>query len=251
MTKRAMVTGASEGIGRVFAKALVGRGYAVRAVARSEAKLKELAAEVGSGVEALAADLSTAEGQRKAAEALEAGGFDLLVNNAGVGLVGPFADAEVDKLLAMLRLNCEAVVALSHAFLKGAKAGDALVNVSSTLAFMPSPGLGTYAATKAFVTSFSEALWYEQRDRGVYVMGLCPGITSTRFQENAGGRKEDVPQNMAQTPEQVVDEALAALDARRSPTVITGVQNKAGAMLSRALPRKAMVSVMGKAMMKR
>ncbi len=251
MTKRAMVTGASEGIGRVFARALAGRGYAVTAVARSEAKLKELAAEVGSGVEALSADLSTAEGQRAAVAALEAGGFDLLVNNAGVGLVGPFAEAEVERVQAMLRLNCEAVVALSHAFLKGAKRGDALVNVSSTLAFMPSPGLGAYAATKAFVTSFSEALWYEQRERGVYVLGLCPGITSTRFQENAGGSKDDVPQGMAQTAEQVVDEALAALDARSRPTVITGVQNKAGAVITRALPRKALVSVMGRAVMKR
>ncbi len=246
MPKKALVTGASEGIGKVFAKALAQEGYLITAVARNEARLNALVKELGAEHSAIAADLSTESGQAKVAAALEAGHFDLLVNNAGVGTSGGFLDHSIEKQKAMLRLNCEALTSLSYAFLKNAKSGDALINVSSTLAFLPMPSLGLYSATKAFVTSFTESLWFEQKKRGIYVMGLCPGITATSFQVNAGGRTEDVPASLAQTPEQVVAVALKALKTRTKPTVISGTQNSFFVALSRLLPRRSTVSMMGK-----
>ncbi len=248
MSKKALVTGASEGIGFAFAKKLASEGFTITAVARTETKLKDLIKELGTGHDYLVADLATDAGQKKTVDELMGTHYDLLVNNAGVGVVGEFADAPIERQLQMVRLNCEAVLCLSHAFLKKSKSGDALINVSSTLAFLPMPSIGLYCATKAFVTSFSESLWYEQKKRGVFVMDLCPGITATNFQTNAGGKKEDLPEGMAQTPEEVVANAIRALKARRTPTVISGVKNQVFASMSRAMPRKSVVSMMGKMM---
>ncbi len=241
-----MVTGASEGIGHSFAKRLAKEGYQVTAVARTEAKLKQLLSEIGSTHAYIVADLSTEEGQDKVAMALKEQHFDLLINNAGVGTVGAFFQVPLQKQKKMLRLNCEAVMVLSHAYLETAKPGDTLVNVSSTLAFLPLPAIGLYSATKAFVTSFTESLWYEQKERGVYVMGLCPGVTSTNFQVNSGGKAEDVPQGLAQTPDEVVDTALKAIGARKQPTVISGIKNRVFAGISRAMSRRSTVNMMGK-----
>jgi uncharacterized protein len=246
MAKKALVTGASEGIGKVFAEKLSEGGYQVMLVARNEGKLKACVAELGNGAGFLVADLSTHEGQAKVVAEIQSSNYDLLVNNAGVGTVGKFTDVSIDKQLAMLRLNCEALVSLSYAFLKKAKKNDALINVSSTLAFLPMPTLGLYSATKAFVTSFTESLWFEQKERGVFVMDLCPGVTSTRFQTNAGGKMEDLPKGMSQTPEVVVDVALAALRSRSRPTVISGSKNRVFAALTRFMPRKTTVNIMGK-----
>lgn len=246
--KKALVTGASEGIGYSFAKKLAAQGYTITAVARNESKLKDLVQNLGVGHSYIVADLSTESGQKNISDELNSGLYTLLVNNAGVGVVGAFAETSIDKQISMMRLNCEAVVKLAHAFLKNAVRGDALINVSSTLAFTPMPTIGLYCATKSFVTAFSEVLWFEQKEKGVFVMDLCPGITSTNFQTNAGGSVEDLPKNMAQTPEQVVDNALAALTARTQPTVISGVKNKIFAGMSRVMPRKSLVSMMGKMM---
>lgn len=247
MAKRALVTGASDGIGRVFALQLAKQGYEVTAVARNADRLAEVVKAMGSGGHrSVIADLSTVEGQAKACQVLESTRYDLLINNAGVGTSGPFTEVPLEKQMAMVRLNCEAVVALSYTFLKNAKAGDALMNVSSTLAFLPMPMLGLYCATKAFVTSFSESLWFEQKKRGVHVMDLCPGITSTSFQVNAGGKMEDLPASLAQTPEQVVSFALKHLEDRQRPTVISGAKNRSLAFVTRLMPRSAVVRMMGK-----
>lgn len=245
MTTRALVTGASEGIGRVFARALAGQGYQITAVARNEARLRSLVDELGPGHEVLAADLSDAAAQRRVADELGRGHYALLVNNAGVGLAGGFADMPLERTLTMMHLNCDALVCLAYAFLQHAEPGDALINVSSTLAFLPMATLGAYCGSKAFVTAFSESLWYEQKRRGVYVMGLCPGITATGFHANAGAR-EDLPKRLTQTPEQVVAIALKALQHRRKPTIICGRQNALFAWLLRVLPRKAAVSLMSR-----
>lgn len=245
MARTAMVTGASEGIGYELAKKLAKNGYLITGVARNEIKLKALVLELGAGHKYVVADLSNIAGQEKVASALTTQHYDLLVNNAGVGLVGQFTDIPVDKQLNMMSLNCGAIVRLSHAYLKTSQAGDTLINVSSTLAFTPMPGLGLYCATKSFVTAFTECLWYEQRKRGVYVLGLHPGITSTNFQVNAGGRVEDLPKGLAQTPEQVADVVIEALQARLSPTIISGIKNKIFAGMFRFMPRKAMVNMTG------
>ena len=248
MEKKALVTGASEGIGKVFAKKLSEKGYTITGVARNESNLKGLIQEIGQKHKYIVADLSTDAGQLKAAEELDKGHYDLLVNNAGVGVVGAFTNAPIEKQIAMIRLNCEAVVRLAHAFLANAKSGDALINISSTIGFTPMPSIGLYCATKALVSSFSESLWFEQKSKGVFVMGFCPGITSTNFQVNAGGKTEDLPKNMAQTPEKVVDNALRALAARKRPTEFSGMNNWMFANISRLMPRKMFVNMLGKMM---
>ncbi len=248
MQKQALVTGASGGIGRVFAQKLAQDGYAVTVVARHEEKLKALTQEIGPGHAYVKADLSTAIGQDIVGSLLTQKKFDLLVNNAGVGVVGNFSEVSLEKQLSMFHLNCEALLKFSHVFLQSARKGDALINVSSALAFMPTPKMAVYCATKAFVTSLSDSLWFEQQKRGVYVMGLCPGITETEFQVNAGGRKEDLPKGLSQTAEEVVAFALAHLRARDKPTAISGIKNRMFSGLSRLLPRKAVVKMTGSMM---
>jgi short-subunit dehydrogenase len=251
MTKSALVTGASEGIGHSIAVKLAANGYTITAVARSEDKLATLVATLGTGHDYIVADLSDQTGQEKIVQVLSERHYNLLVNNAGVGTAGGFTEVPLERQLSMLSLNCEALVRLSYAFLTNAKPGDALVNVSSVLGFVPMPGLGLYSATKAFVTSFSETLWFEQVKRGIFVMALHPGITATNFQVNAGGSKDDIPASMAQTPEQVADTLIAALEAHSKPTIISGGKNKVFAGLSRILPRKSIVSMMGASMGKK
>ncbi len=246
MKKRALVTGASEGIGYVFAQRLAAEGYEVTAVARNEENLQRLMAEIGGGHSYIAADLTTAAGQDAIMQAISAAHFDLLINNAGIAAMGPFTDIPLKRHVEVLTLNCETVVKLSHAYLKTATEGDALINVSSALAFMPMPIIGLYSATKAFVTSFSESLWFEQKPRGVYVMGLCPGITSTKFNEHSGGGTAATPKLMTETPEHLVDTALKALKCRCKPTVISGAVNNIFTFMSRLMSRKAIANMMGK-----
>ncbi|MBI3793835.1 MAG: SDR family NAD(P)-dependent oxidoreductase [Nitrospinae bacterium] len=245
MNKKALVTGASEGIGYVLAKRLANDGYAITAVARNESHLQRLVSEIGPEHSYLVADLLTEAGQNVVIKAVADKHFDLFVNNAGIAALGKFTEISVERHVNVLRLNCEAVVRLAHAYLKSAKDGDALINVSSALAFMPMPALGVYSATKAFVTSFSESLWYEQRQRGVYVMGLCPGMTSTNFGKNNGANDLAAPSFMTQTPEELVENALCALKARKKPTVISGLVNKIFTFVARLRTRKGVVATMG------
>jgi hypothetical protein len=248
MDKRALITGASEGIGNAFARKLSQQGYTVTGVARNESKLKDLISAIGQNHSYIVADLSSEAGQLKIGQELSANHYNLLVNNAGVGIVGNFSDTPLDRQLAMMRLNCEAVVRLAHAYLSTAQSGDALINISSAVGFTPMASFGLYCATKSFVTAFSEALWFEQKSKGIFVMDFCPGITSTNFQVNAGGRMEDLPKNMAQTPEKVVANALKALAKRTRPTVISGLQNWIFASMPRMLSRKTLVNMLGKMM---
>jgi hypothetical protein len=245
--KKALVTGASEGIGRAFASMLAKDGYTVTAVARNEARLQELMAELGAGHDYRVVDLADAAAVDGLAQALAGGGYDLLVNNAGVGLYGDFHQVELAPLRRMVQVNCDAVMVLAHAYLSRAKAGDALINVASSLAFSGMPTSAVYAATKAFVLSWSESLWYEQQPRGVYVMALCPGATETKLHTSSGGKETNKPpKSVTQTPEEVVSEALAALKARQRPTVITGSKNRMMiAMASRVMSRKQAVSMFG------
>lgn len=245
MGKKAMVTGASGGIGEVFATALAKEGWAVTLVARSATKLDELASKL-PGASAITADLSDPADIARVAQGVREGGYDLLVNNAGIGVYGRFDETPLDTQLAMMRLNMDALVTLSHAFLATAKSGDALVNVASTLGLLAFPTASAYAATKYFVIGFSESLWHEQKARGVYVMVLAPGATITNFHSAAGGTEKNAPPaGVSQTPEQVVAVARAALAARSSPTVVSGFSNKAMVFMSRFMPRWAVVDMMG------
>ncbi|MCR9143186.1 MAG: SDR family NAD(P)-dependent oxidoreductase [bacterium] len=243
--KRALVTGASEGIGRAFAQQLASQGYRVTAVARNESRLKGLVAELGGdGHDYFVADLSRDKDVQRTADALQKGAYDLLINNAGFGVKGRFEEIELSELQGMTAVNIDALVALSHAYLKTARPGDALMNVSSFLSFIPVADLNVYCATKAFVTSFSEALWYQQKDRDVFVMALCPGATSTNFDERSGADYDKIPKAMIQTADAVVAYALKHLARRRKPTVISGFLNRFMGGIHRIRTRKGAVKTM-------
>lgn len=246
-TRRAMVTGASEGIGRAFAQRLALDGYRITAVARNEARLRELVASLpGEGHEVLVADLSAAGDVSRVSDLLSVTHHGLLINNAGYGLFGKFPAQPLEKHLELMRVNMNAVVALAHVFLTRAQPGDALVNVSSGLAFSPMPASGIYTATKAFVTALSECLWFEQKGRGVYVLGLHPGPTSTEFQRRSGSGHLTPPALLVQTADAVVGQGMAALQARKKPTIIAGTWlQKFITFANRFRSRRAVVNQMG------
>ncbi|MCY0931091.1 SDR family NAD(P)-dependent oxidoreductase [Streptomyces sp. H27-H1] len=254
MTARAaLVTGASSGIGLAFARELAATGWTVTAVARGEDRLRALVGELGPGHRYLAADLSTPGGQELVAAELVRHPVELLVNNAGAAHHGPFTGTGPQEALAAMHLGGDAVVVLAHAFLSGARRGDALINVSSTLAHAPAPGLAVYSAGKAFVTALSEALWYEQRPLGVHVMALCPGPTSTESlsqpeADAAAGspRHQDAPAAMVQSARAVVRTALRALDRRTGPTVVPGRANSFFVLAARLLPRRTLLAMLSR-----
>ena len=200
MKRKVLITGASEGIGREFAHAFVNAGYQVYAVARNEARLRSLMNELASDSHSyLVADLSTDQGIEATAKLLSENPIDVLINNAGFGGISQFDHATQSSHRSMLDLNIKSLTLLSYAFLQTTKPGAALINVASVLAFIPSPYHSVYAATKAFVRSFSLSLWSEQKARGVYVMALCPGSTITQFYIRAGGSDDRIPNFLQQT----------------------------------------------------
>ena len=244
--KRALVTGASSGIGLAMARGLAEAGYALTVVARSLDKLEEqIAAFAGDGHTALQADLATREGIRLTARRVADEKHDVLVNNAGSTVYGDADEVPADEQLRLVTLNVEAVVALSHAFLAGARSGDALMNVASVVGMTSLPGAAAYAGSKAFVIRFSESLWFEQRKRGVYVVALCPGATATNFYIAAGSSSSSFPKFMVQTAEEVADEALRALRGRRHSVIISGAKNRALMFASRFASRKRIIESVG------
>jgi uncharacterized protein len=224
--QRALVTGASSGIGTVFARELARRGADLVLVARSEGKLAaladELSASYGVTADVAAADLAKPSAATKLAESLLARDLqiDILVNNAGFGLFAPVHEADPVALADMVSLNVGALVDLTRVYLPGMVERDrgAIINVGSTAGFQPVHYMAVYGATKAFVISFTEALWAETRGTGVRVTALCPGATDTEFFDVAG---EDAQVGHRISPERVVHAAFRALD-RRSSTVVTG-----------------------------
>ena len=184
----AMVTGASSGIGEAFARELVARGFSVILVARRTDRLAEIQGELGPTVDVLGADLATEEGVAAVSGRLQMGGVSLLVNNAGVGYRGRVADQLDGNISQLVRLNLEAPMRLSRAALGPMMAmrRGILINVVSMGAFQPVPYLNVYAATKAGLLSFTEALADEVEGSGVRIQALCPGNIPTGFQEVAG-----------------------------------------------------------------
>lgn len=257
MVQTALITGASSGIGAAFARALAKAGKQLILVARSEDKLEALAAslraEQGATVTVIPADLSLPEcGRRLAAEVARQGlVVDLLINNAGFGAAGAFAKQDPARNAEMIQLNVSAVVDLAHAFLPAMleRGHGGILNVASVAGFQPLPQMAVYAATKAFVLSFSEALWAETRGRGVQVTALCPGPVDTAFFEATGTPelRKAVPKGLMMTAEKVAAEALAALAAGR-PVVVPGAGNKLLSTVPRLLPRRWMTLASGLAM---
>ena len=238
----AVVTGASAGLGRVFVKELVGAGYPVMAVARRRERLDQLAAEMqehGGKVEALAADLGSPEGLKSVVtRAIEVGDLELLVNNAGVSSWGYFSEIPLDKHLAMLRLNIEALVSLTWQLLPhvARRKGAGIINVASVVGFQPMPYWTTYAATKAFVLSFTEGVAHELRGSGVRVLAVCPGMMKTELYDVSDSRElaERLP---AVAPEQVVHAALRAYRQPGRVVKVVGLFNFLLTVADRLTPR--------------
>jgi short-subunit dehydrogenase len=249
--RRALVTGASTGLGAVFATALARQQYDLTLVARSRERLETLAERLrqshGIGVEVIVADLTQGSALRLVEERVAGDqALALLVNNAGFGTVGPFATLDPDREEAEIRLNVMAPVRLTRAALPGmiARGHGAIINVSSLSAFMPGSYHATYGATKAFLNSFTEALHEELRGTGVHVQALCPGFTATEFQQRAGIDVSTLPATVWMTPEAVVNASLAALQ-RRQVVCVPGRRNHLLALLLGAAPRRLVRRVTG------
>ncbi len=248
-----LITGASSGIGEVFARKLAARGRNVLLVARSEDKLITLCNELGRSnsirAQHVTMDLSQPESPAGLFEEAAKRGLtvDMLINNAGFGSFGDFNKLELEREINMIDLNVSSLVELTYRFLgpmRQRKQG-AIINVASTAGFQAVPFMATYAATKAFVLSFSEALWEENRPHGIKVMALCPGVTETNFFEAARGEKP--PARVAQTPEDVVETALRGI-ARGKSHIISGWSNRAMMEAERLAPRDLVTRMAGRMM---
>lgn len=242
MTAVALVTGASAGLGEEFARQLSAQGKRLVLVARRKERLETLAAELGNA-RVVAADLS----QPGAAAGLMADisnhdeTVELLVNNAGFGLAGRFADLDGARQREMIDLNCGALTELAHAVLPGMieRRAGGILNVASTAAFQPGPGMAVYFATKAFVLSFSEALHDEVKRHGVRVSCLCPGPTRTEFRSVSGFDPKGRLGKISADSQSVVRAGLRGLEHNRA-VVVPGVANKIIAQVHRVFPRAVM-----------
>ncbi len=239
----ALVTGASAGIGRAFAAGLAARGHDLVLVARDADRLEELAAELcatrGVAADVLAADLLTDSGVTSVATRLADVDHpvDLLVNNAGFGTYGRFAELDVAHEVQEVELNVVALLRLTHAALGAMerRGAGAILNVASLAAYQPNPISATYGATKAFVHSFTHAVREEARATGVTVMLVCPGYTHTEFHDRAGLGPTDVPEFIWQSADTVVAAALRDLERGRSVS-IPGLLNQTAAAMSSMAP---------------
>jgi len=251
-----LITGASSGIGAAFARKFAALGRNVFLVARSEDKLITICNELGrvSGIRAqyFVLDLTELDAPARLFEETQKRGLtiDTLINNAGFGSMGYFSSLDRQHEVEMIDLNIRSLVDLTYRFLepmRQRKQGT-IINVASTAGYQPVPFMATYAATKAFVLSFSEALWEENRPFGVHVMALCPGVTETNFFEAA--KMDRPPMRGSQTAEEVVDTALRGLK-RKKGSIISGWPNRAVAFLVRLFPRSWVLRVTGKALRQR
>jgi short-subunit dehydrogenase len=240
------VTGASSGIGLAMARQLAGRGTDLVVVARDRDRLEALADELSDParmatpveVEVLVADLADREALDRVADRLAADPpVDLLVNNAGFGNTGDFIDLDRDRETAVVEVNIVALHRLAHAAatVMAPRGRGGILNVSSIAGYLPAPGSATYAATKAFVTSFSEALAAEVSDRGVRVTALCPGLTRTEFHQRASYDASGFPDFTFQTADDVAIAGLDGVDRGRI-AVIPGTHNRAVVAGARLIP---------------
>lgn len=254
-----LITGASAGIGAEFARQFAARGHDLVVVARSADRLEALAADLraahGVAVTVLAMDLARPDAAEELWQRTTALGLqvDVLVNNAGFGTHADVADADPRLLEDAVALNCQTLVGTTARYLPPmrARGRGAVINVASTAAFQPLPKMAVYGATKAFVLSFTEALWAEERAHGVRVLAVCPGLTDTGFFEVAGEAAAGAASGSAaraftRSPQQVVAHTLRVLSGAR-PSFVDGVANAFVArVVTRALPRRMAIAVSGR-----
>jgi uncharacterized protein len=240
MQNTAVITGASSGLGAIFAAQLAQRGHSLVLAGRNEARLEQVRRRIGKNtpVELVVGDLGTDAGIEDLIARLDGRTIDVLVNNAGFGTYGRFAEIDAGREHELVAVNVDALVRLSHAVLPGmlARGRGGVLNVASTAAFQPAAYEAAYGASKAFVLSFSQALWAETRGSGVTVTALCPGPTETGFVDALG---TDVSHTAIfrrlAAPEPVVAAGLRALDRGRA-AVIPGWRNRVMATGGRLAP---------------
>ena len=252
----ALITGASSGIGTAFAEELAKKQTDVVLVARSADKLSKLARQLqeqfGINAEVIVQDLTLPQAGQSVFDTVAQKGLtiDLLINNAGFGDYGAFVERSLSKQIEMIQLNITAVVELTGLFLPEMKqrGRGGIINISSIAGFQPLPYMSIYAATKAFVLNFTEALWAENKDSGVSILAVCPGPTESKF-----FKKAEFPQSFTGkndnnlTPaEDVVKEALKALEKNQSTVVTGGVGNQLLVNVPRFVPRDWLVSAVEK-----
>jgi len=247
----ALVTGASGGIGLDLAECFARDGYDLILTARSQGALdkaaEDLAGKYGVRATAIAADLGQHGAGKRLAQEIASHGLavDVLVNNAGYGIAGAMATAKADDQLGMIDLNVRALTELTQIYWPGmlAKKRGGVLNVASTAAFQPGPLMAVYFASKAFVLSFSEALWKEAEGTGVHVSCLCPGPTVSKFRERAGTGKTRLARvgtPMASMP--VAEMGYRAFKGNRR-VIVTGARNALLASLAPLLPRRTVLSM--------
>ncbi|WP_434107923.1 SDR family NAD(P)-dependent oxidoreductase [Paraburkholderia caffeinilytica] len=222
----ALITGASSGIGAVYADRLARRGYDLILVARDVKRLagvaERLTAETGRHVETIAADLTDKADTRRIEERLRTDrGITMLVNNAGVGATASLIDSDVDQLDSMIELNVTALTRLTAAVVPGfvERGNGVVVNISSIVALSPELLNGTYSGTKAYVLNLTQSLHHEVGDKGVQLQAVLPGATSTAFWDRAGLAIEHLPSQIVMTAEDMVDAALVGLDQHELVTI--------------------------------
>jgi hypothetical protein len=239
--KTALITGASGGIGFELARLLARYSYDLVLVARNEAKLQEIAAELrekhGAEVTVLAKDLARPGTPGEIYDALSQHRIDVLINNAGFGTYGAFSESDAQKELDLLQVNVVALTHLTKLFLPPmlARRDGKILNVASTAAFQPGPLMAVYYASKAYVLSLSEALFNECEGSGVTVTALCPGPTQSGFQERAAMTESKLVQGALMDSATVAAQGYAALQQGRR-RVVTGRQNQAWALAAKLLP---------------
>lgn len=235
-----LVTGASSGLGTLFAKACAKRGDKVALVARRKNRLKELAKELGPDTIVIAEDLSDYDAADAIIQTIEdeGGHVGTLINNAGFGARGEFHMLPIGDQVDMMQVNAIAVMQLSHRVVPSmiANGGGAILNVASTASFQAGPGMAVYYASKAFILSFSEALHEELMPHNIAVTALCPGATRTEFAHRADMTDTTLFEKFAGEPDAVVEAGLAGL-AKNKAIVVPGFLNKAMVQSNRFTPR--------------
>ena len=248
-----LITGASAGIGAEFARQFAAKHHDLVLIARREQALTALADELRSAhrinVTVIASDLSRPESAAELhSRTTELGiDVDVLVNNAGFGTHGEFVDTDPDRLAQEIQLNCGTLVGLTARYLPAmrTRGRGTVINIASTAAFQPVPQMAVYGATKAFVLSFSEALWAEERKHGIRVLAVCPGATATEFFDIAG---ESAAVGIKRSAKQVVDRTMRELTSTK-PSFVDGAANAVTArVLTRLVPGRVLIAVTGRLM---
>lgn len=256
--KTALVTGASSGFGREIVKLFARDGYNVILVARSEGELHEVAQQLerdfaGCQTLVIPQDLSQSDGAQQLYDAVKQHGWSVhaLVNDAGFGEHGLFVDTELERELAMIQLNVTSLVALTKLFMRDmvSRGEGRILQLASTVSFMPVPKLSVYAASKAFVLSFSEAVAYELKDTGVTMTALCPGASDTEFFVRADAEGANVTDTPLSDPAEVAKDGYDAM-MKGETRVISGAMNKLQVYMSNFVPDSLLNAGMSKLMEK-